>query len=83
MMTSPHEHRLAEPIPTAVMAAHIDAGEAKPLLHGAFAGPTRYDDRWWHPADDAATCYELVTDPDQLEVLDDSAARLAAAREDA
>jgi hypothetical protein len=66
-------------VPLQAMRQRIRDGQARPLLDSS-APPVRYADRWWAiPATAAEEVYEPVTDPAQLRVLDDAAARLAAA----
>jgi hypothetical protein len=73
----PEEDRMDQRVPLEAMRQRIRDGEARPLLDSS-APPVRYAGRWWAiPAAAAADLYEPVTDPAQLRVLDDAAARLA------
>ena len=64
-------------ITQAEMAAHLRAGEARPLLAGGIPGPMRFAGRWWAVHTDAEH-YHPVTAA-MAERLDDHARRLAAA----
>jgi hypothetical protein len=72
-------HSTAEIIAQQDMARRVAAGTALPLLPEGVPGPVQHAERWW-AVQTAEQDYRPVVDPEQLALLNRSAATLARTR---